>query len=381
MALIVAVPAAHNHVMSKSNRYAIIVLGVAALLLVGAALAFQLASRRLHAGIEAALGPRATLDAASLGWSGVELRGLRVRAGQDLQGRWPAPDELSAERVRVVPSLASLWRSGWQLSSVTVEGANLSLLRTREGRLRVLPSLLEANAGSRPGNASGDRSGPAVHIGTLRLRDVAIDFYDASVAGAHGKPHHIRLAPLRADVGPLTLPALDQRAEVSIQATLKGPQRNGALSLQGHLTPATRDADLTLKVKGLDLVALQPYLLRANEAAVRRGALDLAVDAHVKGQQLNAPGRLTLTDLDLASGGGAFGTFAGVPRQAVLAAMSRDGRIELAFTLEGKVDDPKFSLNELFAARFAVSLAEKLGVSFGGVVEGIGSVIKGLFGR
>jgi hypothetical protein len=364
--------------MSKTHRRWTIALGTGALLLAGLALAFQLALRRLHAGIEAALGPRATLQAVSLGWTGVELRGLRVRAQP---GRWPAPDELSAERVSVVPSLASLWRRGWQLSSVTVEGASLSLLRTRNGRLRVLPSWLDASADAPAAKTGSGGAGPAVRIGALRLRDVAIDFYDASVAGPRGAPHRIRLDPLRADVGPLTLPVLDERAAVAIDATLKGPQRHGTLSLQGHLTPATRDADLTLKVSGLDLAALQPYLLRANEAAVRGGTLDLAIDARVKGQRLNAPGRLTLTDLDLASGGGALGTFAGVPRQAVLAAMTRDGRIELAFTLEGKLDDPKFSLNELFAARFAVGLAEKLGVSLGGVVEGVGSLIKGLFGR
>ena len=87
---------------------------------------------------------------------------------------------------------------------------------------------------------------------------------------------------------------------------------------------------------------MQPYLLPANEASVTRGTLDLALDAKAIGQRLNAPGRLTL---------------------------------------EGKLDDPKFSLNELFAARFAVSLAEKLGVSLSGMVEGVGSAIKGLCGR
>ena len=113
----------------------------------------------------------------------------------------------------------------------------------------------------------------------------------------------------------------------------------------------------------------------------KRGTLDLALDARVKNQRLNAPGRLTLTDLELDSPGGVLSTFAGVPRQAVLAALERDGRIELAFTLEGQLDDPKFSLNELFAARFAVGLAEKLGVSLGGLLQGVGSMIKGLFGR
>lgn len=364
--------------MTLLKRRWIMLLTALALVLLAAALAFGLALRRLHGGIQAALGPRATLQSVALGWTGVELRGLRVRA---VPGRWPAQDELVAERVRVVPALSSLWRSGWRLASVTVDGASLSLLRTREGKLRVLPSLMEGERSAAAAKAPGERAATPVHIGELRLRDVAIDFYDASVRGSGRAPHRIRLDALRADIGPLALPALDRRAAVSMQATLAGPQRNGSLSLRGEVTPATRNADLALRIQGLDLVALQPYLLRNNEASVKRGTLDLSLDAKVRGQRLDAPGRLTLTELELASGGGLLGTFAGVPRQAVLAAMSRDGRIELAFTLEGKLDDPKFSLNELFAARLAVGLAEKLGVSLGGVVQGVGSVIKGLFGR
>jgi hypothetical protein len=93
--------------MTMPNQRWIVALTIAALALIAVLLAFQLALRRLHSSIEAALGPRATLEAVSLGWTGVELRGLRVRA---LPGRWPAADELSADRVTVVPALSSLWR-------------------------------------------------------------------------------------------------------------------------------------------------------------------------------------------------------------------------------------------------------------------------------
>jgi hypothetical protein len=73
--------------------------------------------------------------------------------------------------------------------------------------------------------------------------------------------------------------------------------------------------------------------------------------------------------------------FAGVPRQAVLAAMRRDGRIRVAFTLDGRLDDPAFSLNENLVTRIASGLAESLGVSIEGVVQGVGNVVKGLLGR
>ena len=92
--------------------------------------------------------------------------------------------------------------------------------------------------------------------------------------------------------------------------------------------------------------------------------------------RVHAPGTVTLTGLELAGS-----SFAGLPRQAVIAAMSRDGRIQVDFTLEGRLDDPKFSLNETIAMKLAGGLAESLGVSIGGVVEGLGGMVKGLLGR
>ena len=86
----------------------------------------------------------------------------------------------------------------------------------------------------------------------------------------------------------------------------------------------------------------------------------------------------TITGLEFGDAEG--GTFAGVERRAVLAALKRDGRIALKFTLEGRTDDPKFSLDESLALRLAAGLGEAVGVSVKGVVEGVGSVFKGLLG-
>lgn len=350
---------------------------LAALLLLGLAalVGLRIAMRELPARVAAALGPRASVESIELGWTGVQVRGLVVRGAA---GRWPSAHELRAERVTIRPALSSLWQPGWSLSHVSVDGGYLALLRTRDGKLRVLPSLLDDRPAAQGGKAAAGK--PALRIQSVALRDVSLDIFDATVARG-GPPHRLRLTKLRADVGPLALPALDERIDIDLEATLRGSARDGRLALAGHLTPATRDADLKLDAKGLDLVVLQPYLLKSGEASVKSGTLDLSARAKASQQRLHAPGKLVLHDLDLQSGGGVIGTFGGVPRQAVLAAMTRDGRIELDFTLEGRIDDPKFSINELFAARFAVGLAEKLGVSLGGVVEGVGNVIKGLLGR
>ena len=65
----------------------------------------------------------------------------------------------------------------------------------------------------------------------------------------------------------------------------------------------------------------------------------------------------------------------------VKAHLTDKGRLEVKFTLEGRLDDPSFSLNENLATKIASGMAESLGVSLSGVVKGLGGVVKGLFGQ
>lgn len=358
---------------SPYRRWTIALVAVLVLLALAAAAA-RIALDRLAPRVAQALGPQASIASIELGLTGVQVRGLVVRGAR---GRWPAEHELRADRVTIRPSLSSLWRGTVAISHITVEGGYLALLRTRDGKLQVLPSLIDRPRRDAP--ARDDDAAPALHIGEITLREVTVDLFDATVTA--GAPHRIRFARLRADVGPLDLPALDQRIAIDLDAAVQGVRREGRLSLAGHFMPSTREADLTLEARDVDLIALQPYLLKSGESSVKSGALDLRLHAKAARQRLHAPGRIVLRGLQLQSGGSVLATFGGVPKQAVLAALARDGRIELDFALEGRVDDPKFSLNEQFAARFTVGLAQKLGVGIGGVVEGVGQALKGLLGR
>ncbi|MCW7541526.1 DUF748 domain-containing protein [Aquabacterium sp. A7-Y] len=368
------------------------------ILAVLAGIGFYVAARQLKDQVQAALGPRSEVDEVRLGWSGVELLDLRVRGESRGPRRWPAEDELRARRVRVVPELLSLLRAEVRIRRITVEGGYVSMLRSADGRLRVLPALTAATPRggpapkrggavrkvSLPASAAQDAPAPAeadrplpVHIGEVVLDDAVLELFDASV---RRPPLKLRLEQLDAQVGPLDLPALDTPTQVDLQGLLKGRQRDGSIKLVGELTLATRDARLHADFKGVDLVALQPYLIRVADAGVQRGTLDLRLDATVRRQQLRAPGHLTLTGLELSSSG-LLGSLAAVPREAVLAALRKNERIELDFTLAGRLDDPDFSLNEDLATQVASGLAEALGVSLGGMVEGMGDMLKGLMGQ
>jgi Domain of Unknown Function (DUF748) len=359
-------------------------------LIAGLALAWWWAVQRLHAAVEDALGPRASLQSATLGWRGVRLQGLAV---QGEPGRWPASHELRAKDVLIVPE----WTSGlapgpWRIARVEVRDGYLALLRPRSGPLRVMPSLQARRAEHRKTSAvrpvstcaepsPSTESSLGVHIGQVVLHGMSVEFFDATVPGTRSGPHAMRFDGVQGTVGPLALPALNEPISIDLQAAVAGKRHTGNLTLEGQLTPASRDARLALRARGVDLTALQPYLLPRGDASVRSGRLDLQLDARVDALKLQAPGHLVLHDLQLDGDGSVFGTFAGVPRAAVLAALSRDGKIELDFTLQGRVDDPRFSINQVFAVQFAVGLAEKLGVSVGGAVEGLTQAIKGLFGK
>lgn len=357
------------------RRLALGALAALALVLAGVA-AFHVAVRQLQAQIEAALGPRAHIGAIQAGWTGIDVLDLRIKAAAG----WPAEDELRAQRVHVVPDLRSLFGGPWRIARVRVEGGYLSVLRTRDGKTKLLPALLDRPGGrpaASPEKKTREPTIAPVEIAIVELDAARVDFFDASV---RQPPLALRLAELDAEVGPLKLPALDAAMNIKLAGVVKGPQRDGRIAIDGRYTVASGDADVRARFSGVDLVGLQPYLLKVAEAGVRRGSLDLDLHATVQRNQLRAPGMLTLAHLELSSSG-PLGTFAGVPRNAVLAAMTEKGRLEVRFTLEGRLDDPSFSLNENLATRVASGMAEGLGVSLSGMVKGVGGVVKGLFGR
>lgn len=332
------------------------------------------ASGLLKTRIEQALGPESEVGEVVVGWSGVELRDIRIRAPKG----WPAQDALRAARVTVTPDLVGLVSARIHVPRITVAQPYLSVLRTREGRMRLLPSLLERKSGG------GD--GVPVTIGSVVLEDGVLEFFDASV---RRPAHRTRLENLQASVGELVLPALAGRTRLKLEGTVKGVRRDGRLAVQGWAELASRNSEIRTALRGVDLVALEPYLIKASETGVKRGSFDLDLNSRVRANRLHAPGKATLSDLELRAGGGPFATFMGVPRQAMIAAMkNRDGRISIDFTLEGDLDDPKFSLNENFALRMGAAVAQGLGISLEGIAsgvgsaaEGIGNAVKGLFGR
>ena len=344
-------------------------------LIILALVSFRFAVQKLKSEVEAALGSTSSVDQIKVGWNAVELSGLRIRAPQG----WPADDTLRASHVSIRPDLRSLLHGDIHIAAIQVDGAYLSVWRTHGGKVRLLPSLLEgkkpADEAKEPATAHAART---VRIDDIAFADSELAFVDDSVP----RRVAVDLNHLDIDIASLLLPALSSDTHFKLTGEVSG-RHTGRIDLQGAATLASYDSDVKLKLHGVDLVPLAPYLLKASDSGVKQGSLDLEIDSTIKHDHLRAPGQITLHDLALD----AHGSFLGASQNVAVGMLkNRRGAISAKFTLEGNLNDPHFSLNENLLQRAGTGLADSLGVSvegltrnIGSAAQGVGSTLKNLF--
>ena len=371
---------------NPGRRWPFVILVALIVLLIAGFAAYRFAIRTIEARIMTAIGPQGEVKELRVSPAGIEITGLRIRAsdGREKNASWPAEDEFRADRVLVVPSLFDLLRSRVILDVIRVEGAYVSMLRARGGKMRILPSRLEtgpsASASTKPESTTVSAPAPAqsedsassttpVTINGIELTNGSIDFFDATIRKT---PVKQRLEQINAHIGKITLPDLAGQSEIRFEAIHKGVQRDGKVSIEGSVELATRDSGITTVLSDVDMLSLQPYLVKGSDAGIRKGSLDFELNSSIKQGMLYAPGSLVLSDLELAS---SSATVLGIPRKLVTAMMkNKKGKISVNFVLTGDINDPEYSLNENLSTRIAASLAGKLGVNVEGLAKGLGEV-------
>ena len=364
-------------------RWGLVSLVAVIVLVLGCIVGFEMAVGVLKNKVIQALGPDSEIKDIRVGWTGVNVDGLRIKGPNE----WPVADALRAERIILVPSLLSFFSGQYRVRSITIIKPYLSVLRTKSGKILVVPSLIAGKP--KEETPSPHTAAAKVTLGSITLQDGELELYDASVSRP---PLKIRLEKIRANIKELAVPTLNGRSRFTLTGVVKGVHQDGSADISGWAEICTKDSSVMLKLRSVDLVALQPYLIKANETKVRKGTLDLDLQSDVSNNRLKAPGRITISALKLSQANGMLGTFMGMPRDAVLAFLEREGnKITLDFMLEGDINNPRFSLNNALTERLAVSMAEVLKVSLGGVakgaaglgekgVEAVGEVAKGLGG-
>ncbi len=347
----------------KGPRWALIG-GIAALVLVAAVLLlYRFALNELRTRVQAALGPQSEVGEINVSWNALVIEGLRIKS----PAGWPAKETLVAGRVTIVPKLLDVFSGKLRIASVTIDAATLSVLRAANGKLRLLPSLTEKPAGLGGKTSAAPSAALAVSIDLIELRDSRLQFFDAAIASP---PLQLSLDAVNGKLTNLNIPSLKGKSGLQLEAKVAGASRSGRVAVKGEMEFATKDSDLNVQIRDMDVAALEPYLLRAAETGVSQGLLDLDLRASVAAQRINAPGALVLRDLVLKDGGGFGATFMGMPRSTFIDMLrQKDGRIDVPFRIEGSLDDPGFSLHSAFKARLGIAAAGALGISIKSLAE------------
>jgi uncharacterized protein involved in outer membrane biogenesis len=372
------------------KRWQIVVLAALLFLGTGIVMGYRLGVRLLHDRVADALGPGTSIAALKVNWFSLDLLGVTIEAPKE----WPTARAFRAERITIVPSLGTLLTNQIHISSIVFEKPYLAVLRTRE-KMAIVPGLTETgkkNSGARPSNASR----LTVTISKITVQQGVVEIFDATVSRP---PIKTRLERVDGVIRDIALPWLESRTRFELAAIVKGMRRDGRAKAAGWVGPAHRDSSSQITLDAVDLVSLQPYLVRIGEAQLRKGTLDLRLKSEVRANRLDGKGKIIIRDLEFAPSRSYFETFMGIPRSALISFLkNHENAIEVDFVLTGDTSNPSFSINEAIATRLAMGMAAELGVSIrslaedlgtlgrrsvegvAGVVEGAGSVLKGLLG-
>jgi Domain of Unknown Function (DUF748) len=374
------------------RRWQIVVLAALLLLSIGIVTGYRLGVRLLHDRVADALGPGSSIASLKVNWFSLDLLGVVIQAPKD----WPTARAFRAERITIVPSLGTLLTDQIHIASIVFEKPYLAVLRTRE-KMIIVPGLTETPAGkknteTRPGNTSRR----TVTISKITMQQGTVELFDSTVSRP---PLKTRLERVDGVIRGIAVPWLKTRTHFELIGIVKGVKRDGRARAAGWVGPARRDSSSQIILDAVDLVSLQPYLVKIGEAQVRKGTLDLRLNSEVRANRLDGKGKIIIRDLEFAPSRGYLESFMGIPRSALINFLkNHENAIDVDFVLAGDTSNPSFSINEAIATRVAMGMAAELGVSirslaedFGtlgrrsvegvaGVVEGAGSVLKGLLG-
>jgi hypothetical protein len=90
----------------------------------------------------------------------------------------------------------------------------------------------------------------------------------------------------------IVAPSFKDRTQIELTAVVKGTRRDGHAKVSGWVEPVSKDSSSHVLLQAVDLVALQPYLVKNGEARIDRGTLDLDVASEVRNNKLDGKGKV-----------------------------------------------------------------------------------------
>lgn len=350
------------------NRMSYWIAGTLALLVLGASLILHFATRSVQHSIEKALGPAGEAAEINARLTSIELVDVVI----DAPPGWPAKSSLRADRILIKPDIGYFLSDHIHIRRVDVENGYLSAVRPKGGGgLRVLPTIAERE---RKAEQDGDaKAARRVTIDTLALAGATIEIFDAS-AGAAQK---LRIVGVGGTLENIQTPALDARTGVDLRGKL-GASAKGGIAIAGWVNVAGRDAELAVRMRGVDLAPFRGYVGDGRGDDYQSGVFHLDLDSRVRDTDVQARGTLTIESLELAPSDSPLEALARLPRKVALGTMENDrGQIVIPFTVSGEIDDPAFDVSD---EKLTASLTKSISTGLGGIARAFLIMVNGLAG-
>ena len=210
-----------------------------------------------------------------------------------------------------------------------------------------------------PAGGEKDKRSPPWVLETVAISKGSIDFVDRREPQ---RPVRIRIESLNLSFHHIVIPVDGRETLYELTAAVSGRTINGKLQSRGQVNFGKGDAECSLKLANLDMTGLEPYYQQGYHVSLRKGYLDLDMDAKVTGGRIRADGRAVLKDLTLKSNNGIGSRFMGIPLSLLAVFLERnDHKIPVRFQLEGDLKNPAFSLRENLVQGMASGMAETVG--------------------
>lgn len=293
----------------------------------------------------------------------------------DLPGSGP---QTRFERISCNASSQGLDTNAVELADVVVEKPYVRFLITRNGELvtplrhvlpKETPAAEKGAARVQKGGVTSDKTEQPLHVTVkgLKISQGEALLVDSNIAAP---PHQLRITDLSLTLDQLSLPSEDTWTTYDCAFTIPGRDSTGVVRASGKTKFKSLDTAAKASVQGLDVNTIKPYVRKAGDVEAAKGTFGMDMDLRIDKRIVHAPTKAILRNLELAPAKGAADKFMSLPRSAVMSYLkTNNNEIVLDFVVEGDIDDPKFSLRETTARKFAVGLAKKLGIGIVGAGE------------
>jgi hypothetical protein len=355
--------------MKKGTK---IFLSLSAAIIIIAAVSFifliKNANRIAKHELDQFLGKNFTVQEVRLKWNKVEALNVSYR---NPEGK----TVFHTDSLVLSSDFMGLLKKDYNVSSATLVNPYLMLEKDKEGAFK--------NPFPSQKNKDGTKPSSEFRIQKVEIINGSLDYIDDEVSGG---PVITELRNIDIESENIIFPLQDNLTDYRFTAKVSGKLSAGIIQSEGKIALKTFDMDSRVKADNLDVTQFKPYFQEKSTVNIKKGFLDLDINMKIVSGKIDAPGRAVLRDLQFQSKSGAKGKFLRLPVYAIKAYLKDNkGRIAFDVTLEGDLDNPKFSLSEDVVDKLTIGIAEKLGLPVENInesmvspgTEGVGQIGKG----